>query len=311
MKDAIEFIKHGVLNRQFNEAYTQIHACGDYIQSHNGFITMSHTLMGIGTFAVSSTKLISAIKACGYKPDLSLGDKYITLSRNKFRARLPFSSELNKVKPDKDNIKRIKTPVMDTIKSMYPYISEDASRIWSQSILSKKGYLYVTNNVMIVRAECKLPAGVYPIQLIAAMMKVNKEPTHIAVCDRSITVYYDDTTWIRSSTIAETWPDIIGMFKDIKFKEVPRILDDFRECVEMIEPFVEDDIIQIRDGKMVTPTGEIDDVDLPNMAFSLTIIKKVLAGFERCDLTRYPEPMLVIGENLEGAFMGMMINEQI
>ena len=86
MKEAIEFIKYAVTVKQYDEQLTQIHACGRDIQSFNGKVLMSHPVDGLGIFSVASTKLLSAIKACEYKPEVRVTDKNVILTVHNFRA---------------------------------------------------------------------------------------------------------------------------------------------------------------------------------------------------------------------------------
>lgn len=306
MKEAIEFIKHAVLNRKFDEQLTQIHACGNYIQSYNGIVRMSHPLPDIGEFSVVSTQLLNAIKACNYEPKITLTGKNLIIKRGNFRAQLPYSTDYLPEDAPAGKFQKIKGNMMEEINMLYPFISDDASRGWSQSLMIKKGFMYATNNIIVARVQTKLKNCILPVQLLSVMVRVKKEPTKLLVHSGAITVIYDDDTWICSAVSNEPWPAVDVVFDSLKFKKIRKIPSAFREGIETSAAFCDDDTVVVKDNNIVTNTSTVKEVDSPDCAFSCSNMKKILTTFTHADFSVYPEPMPIKGDGIEGAFVGRL-----
>lgn len=309
MKEAFEFVKHGVVNRQFEETLTQIHACGDYIQTYNGVVTISHPLLGIGSFSSTSTKIISAMEACGWNPDIKINERFITLKNKNVQAKLSYDPTARKDSPTVGKEKSINN-IIKPLSILFPFISDDASRPWSRSVLIRKKLGYVTNNIMVARTKLKLPDMIIPAPAISVLLRIGEEPSRIVQDDKTITFFYDkEYKWVKTKVIAEQWPDIHTIFKQIIKKEVGEIGEEIKKAVAMLSPFIVDDVVLVKDGRIGNDEFSVDlGYKIQNMAFSYTVIKKVLSGFTHMDLSQYPNiiPIANFENDLVGGFMGMM-----
>lgn len=307
MKEAIEFVKHGVLSRKYDEPLSEIHFYSDKVQSFNGKVCMTYPIEDIGTFSVSSTKIISALKACGYNPHINLTEKNVILKRNKFRAMLPYEKSIPEQKFIKGEKVKLKEGFMDKVRQLMPFMSEDASRVWSQSILCRDGYMYVTNNIVAVRTKFKVGLNVtLPVELVSVLVKIDDTPVKLVVTDKRIGVKYANGSWVMSVPNLDEWPGIDQVF-DYKFKKLPVIDSALKEAIETIKDFVVDDIIKITDNTLETEMSTIDGIEAGDCAVSSVNLAKVCKHFTHADFSLYPGTMPLRGDGIQGILAGIMV----
>ncbi len=284
LNKAITFIKHGVLARQFDESLTHIHFTHNNIQSYNGVVAMSYPIDQPHVFSVDSTRLIKAIQACNFAPDLKISEKNVIARGNNFRSILPRLPESLAIKKEKGEKYILPPDLIEKLSKLFPLISDDASRAWSQTILIKKGYAYVTNNIIIARVKLDMPNCILPIELIGVMLKAKESPEYILLGNRNMVVMYPDKKWIQCTRASHKWPDKIDHF--FTKSKPPKVPEGFKDAVETIYPFVDDDdILTVEGGKMSTGTTVIKDIKVPDCSISCSNIRKVLLSFDRVDFT--------------------------
>ena len=306
MKNAIEFVKHGVLNRQFEEPLTEIHAIGDTIQSYNGRVRMSHPLKGIGKFSVGSATFLKAIASCNWEPDIRKTDHNLIIKKGKFRVMLPFNEMYQSQSRGKTK-KRIKLQddFLFSVKQLFPFISEDASREWSQSILIREGFMYVTNNITVIRCPVDLPDCVLPIGLVHVLVKCKLEPSYIQIGKKGVTIDFDNDAWAYGSNTPQDWPAVEHFFKKQKWNKLPEINKGFIDAVELIAPFCTNDELTFTEGKLVTDISEVREVGSPDCCLSSINTQRVLKIFTHADFSQYPKPIPMKGLGIQGIMAGI------
>ena len=132
------------------------HIYAGRIQGQNGWLAIDAPcpeLAGIEA-TVPAERFLKAVDACDGEPKLSLTDTSMTVSRKGFKARIPllphdsFPCVDVSGQPDLTGIE-----LLPTLRRLRSFVSEDASRPWSQGVLCVGNHAYATNNVILVRAQ--------------------------------------------------------------------------------------------------------------------------------------------------------------
>ena len=312
MKEACEFVSIGITNKKFDDELTEIRCFEKHIQSNNGYVYMSHPLdkTTLGNFSVSSNKLLAALKNCEWDPKIKITDSNIILNKDNKRFQLPINNELKYFDLPGGKYKKVKPGLINVIKSLFPLISEDASRPWSQTMCVNDGYVYVTNNVIIGRQPYKMKNCLLPIQVLSAMIKVNKDPVKVQIRDQYIVFVYENDSWILGKLPAEGWPKEAFLVYDIYDEDnMKEFSDTFKSGINSMSGFVTDDVVVFEGGILKTVNDSVVVRDIKQegkAAFSYTMIKKVIENFHSVDFSCYPSPMSIKSDSTEGLFVGMI-----
>lgn len=298
MKTAFSFIKHGILRREFEETLRQVHARGDVIQSWNGIVIMEHPLPGIGTFSVSSEKLIKAIEICDWKPSVTVDKGSVLVKKGKTTIRIQLDSappDLQKAKGDKVQLPE---NFMQAINLVRPFVSEDASRNWACQIKVHGGFMYATNNIVIIRTPIAgVPDAVIPIEMVSVLQKVKDIPKTLIMGKSQIRFNYGNKAWAQCRLHSAQWPAFTELFDKFP-KVVPAFPANLSEVINNLASFCEDDIISVADGVASTSEAKIKGVSVPNCTGSAQHFKRVVGAFTHGD---FSGPLFYLrGKNVEG-----------
>jgi hypothetical protein len=284
MKKAFSFIKHGIIRREFEETLRQVHARGDVIQSWNGVVCMEHPLPGIGEFSVSSEKLIKAIEICEWQPTIKITDASVIVERGKVSIRVAIDSSPPDLKKQKGEKYDIPENFMESINLVRPFISEDASRNWACQVKVSDGYMYATNNIIIVRRKVDMPDCIIPIEVVSILQKLKDNPKTMVIGKSQIRFNYPNKAWLQGRLYSASWPKFKELF-DKSPKKLHKLPTNMKEVINNLAIFCEDDILKVEKKVAFTSEAKIEGLDVPDSCASATHLKKVVEVFTHGDLS--------------------------
>jgi DNA polymerase III sliding clamp (beta) subunit (PCNA family) len=203
--------------------------------------------------------------------------------------------------------------LLKALKTISPFVGDDASRPWSNGILLKGQSAYATNNVALIEywigstfpIVCNVPRAA-----IREMIRINEPPERAMVNDVSISFMYSDGRWIRTSLLDIDWPDL-NKILDVSC-QATAIDELLYEGLDTIKPFVDKlERVYITKGVMSTTLveGEGASFDLPDFphegVYQLRILNLLKSVATSIDFTLYPKPCIFYGDRLRGAIIGM------
>lgn len=203
--------------------------------------------------------------------------------------------------------------LLKALKTISPFIGDDASRPWSNGVLLKGQSAYATNNVSLIEywigstfpIVCNVPRAA-----IREMIRINEPPERAMVNDVSISFMYSDGRWIRTSLLDIDWPDL-NKILDVSC-QATAIDGLLYEGLDTIKPFVDKlERVYITKGVMSTTLveGEGASFDLPDFphegVYQLRILNLLKSVATSIDFTLYPKPCIFYGDRLRGAIIGM------
>lgn len=282
------------------------------IQGGNGIVYIDAPFPhDIPDCTVAASRFLKAVEACDSQPTFGLteGGK-LSIKRNRFRAYLPMLpvADFPRAALTGDEVP-LPPNFLDTIRRLKPFISEDASRIWSMSVLLSEGYAYATNNIILVRCplDWKGRSMALPIQVVDRLLEVDRQPTGCRVGPSHICFSYDDV-WMRSQLVETPWPTVTSIIQEPAQEPVP---DELKQAVEKIQHFCVNDkfpIIKLSDI-VETDQGEqgaaYDGFDLPKAVFHADQLIKALSIATHINFSSYPNPCALRGPDIEGVIVGI------
>jgi len=295
LKDFIDFIKPVLTKSVFYENLLDVHFSGTTAQVSNGSVVAEYPCISKDKFALPGEQFIKAVSACDFRPVFKEHENKVVLNNDRFTATI-YKTDYQWLSPDPKKNKKVKIAddILQKLKILYPFISDDASRTWSQSILAKNGYLYVTNNIVAVRIKCEISRTmVFSADLVKALIQYKQPIKRLDISTRHNVVHYKNGARLVASAVAEKWPEIEKMFpKKFKTKPVP---EELLKGVDLLKPFALDDTLVIQDKTLKTDYGSFENVDLPDCGFSCANMQMALKFFDRINLKT--TPILLKGKN--------------
>src|SRR5690606_38973879 len=144
--------------------------------------------------------------------------------------------------------------LLEALKTVYPFIGNDASRPWTNGVLLRGMSAFATNNVCLVEYWLGVETPIVvnlPKVAITEMLRIGEPPTYAQVHKNSLTFHYPDDRWIRTQLFEINWPDLSKVL-DQPHNAVP-VDERIFEGIEMLKPFADDmGRVYIKDDVMRT-----------------------------------------------------------
>ena len=315
MKEILTLVRGAVSTKDFLPVLTHFHIYNGRVQGSNGHIAIDAPCPELASLdcTVPAERFLKAVDACDGEPKFKLTEGgRLTITKGAFRAILPLAQHdsFPLVQPDKKRT-AIKTPFLPILRSLIPFVGEDASRPWSCGILFKDGYAWATNNVVLARVPYKGLELLLPVFAINELLRIGQEPLSYVNADNWITLYFKEGWWMRVQKLEGQWPDIEKFFPD-KCPKTGVKSPPLYEAVSKILPFCPDPkqpIIETGEKGVSTLDGEmsalVESKGLPVTHFRAEPLLTALQASDYIDLSTYPAPCYWRGNGIEGIIVGL------
>ena len=316
MLKELKFVQGAVAKKDFLPAMTHFVIEDGRVRAYNGMIALSSPLPFDIDCKPKAEPLVKAISNCNETVTLSMTPAgKLRIQSGKFRAFVDcIEEETAHVTPEGQEVQLDGEAVLEALKTIHPFIGDDASRPWTNGVLLRGQSAFATNNVILVEywVGAQFPFTVnVPRQAIREMLRINEPPTHAQVTDKSITFHYSDGRWVRAQLYESEWPDMAKVLD--KQADATTVDQRIFEALTTIKPFADKmGRVFISDGTLSTshdPNVEGASYEIPGLPFAgiynidmLNLLKGVA---ELADFTTYPQPCLFYGQKLRGAIIGM------
>lgn len=310
MRRAINIVRGAVAKNEALPILTHIHVYNGRVQASNGRIVIDTPCPKFKdmNFTVSLKDFVLAIDACDNDPNIVVKESKLTITSGKFKANITMLPEaypvvINDISvANKTNVK-----ILELMKRLLPFVSDNANKAWSCGIFFDKNNAYATNSVVLVTSKCDDIGSVnISSECVEEIIRIGMEPTHILSEPNHISFFFEDETWIRATTLNTNWPNVEPFIP--KSVEGIEITDEFRADLKRVALFSKDNRIHFSANGISDTTGEIvvQDYDLFDSWFNSQYIKSVCNIADRICLSTYPKPCGFIGENIKGMIIGII-----
>lgn len=320
MRKTLNFVKGAVSTKDLVPVLTNFHFYSGRVQGGNGRVTIDAPLDLSGVdITVPAVPFLRAVDACEGSPDLSITDGgKLVMKKGKFRSMLPLSDSTTFPRAEVDltssTLWKPKPGLLKALRTILPLIGQDASRPWACGALFKAGYIYATNNVVMVRIPWAMPDDIcinVPSFAVEELIRVGTEPTGFQFSETSaVFTYENQSMWIKTQLFESKWPDVDKFFTDAALDLVPCGLAD---AVRKVLPFCPDSkhpVITMNEKGVHTAEGDmsasVEDMELPEGRYRAEPLLLVLQQATTIDLTKYPSAVPFAGLNgLQGVVIGV------
>lgn len=320
MLETIKLVAGTVAEKDLVMAFTHIHITDGRIQGMDGKCVAIDAacpqLKGINA-TVPADRFLRAVTACDGEPTITLTEKRLNIKRAGFRATLPLMEHkdypVTSPPPEDGERHPVKAGFVGALRRMKPFISQDASRPWSNGVLLKGGSMYATNNVILVSLPFPAPIDVsLPSAAVEELIRVNQDPQEVLQTEHGTFFIYDNF-WMRVLHSVLPWPDVAGMLDKFDFDALQVIPGQLLDAVRKIAHFHPDPkfpvVIFNKEG-IHTMDGQhkasVEGMELPDGKYRAEIIQLVLNEAIKADFSEYPAPCPFSGmDKLRGMVVGV------
>jgi hypothetical protein len=263
-------------------------------------------------FTLSEEKLAAALSLIAPAEKISESAEFVRMVRGPLSVRLrkldasegffdPFKMSKNAKKAE---------GFLDVLKLVAPFLSEDATRAWSLSVLIKNGYAWSTNNLALVRAPYSSPFGKIALSIPAPAVKLLVELPSIDYIelesDGHITLSSGKLLY-RFAQASSEWPDLEKMF-DAMPKKLPLLPSEMREAAatssRLSDRFTSLSLNKVESqGAALESTYEVA-FEKGEGLFSAKLLTLIADKATHADFSFYPKPIFFRGEGFEGTAIG-------
>jgi len=317
MLKSLKFCAGSVAKKDFVPALTHFVIERNTVRGFNGVLALCSPIPFDIACKPKADSLIKAIALCDETVQLTMTPAgRLSVRSGKFKAFIDcIQEETVHALPEGTIINFDGQALLDGIKTVAPFIGEDASRRWANGILVRDGSLFATNNIVLVQywVGAKFPSVVnIPQPAIKEMLRINEAPLYAQMSENSITFHYGENRWLRTQLYDSLgWPDIAKVL-DRASEQKPIDLDIFKG-LELLKPFVDklgtiifsEQHIRTHDG-----LGEGSEFDVSTLIaqegrYNIEMLDLLKGRANTIDWGGYPGPCMFQGDKLRGAIIGM------
>lgn len=317
MLNNLKFVQGAVSQKDFIPSMTHFQIKGGRVTAYNGIIALSSPLGFDIDCNPKAETLVKAIDKCDGTIVLNLtSTKRLSVKSGSFRAVIDcLDTDLPDLQPEGEYQEIPDSKDLKNIfKTLYPIISEDASRPWSMGLLLDNNSFFVTNNVILIQywAGFSLQNRVnIPRAAIKEVIRIKENPIAIQLSDNSLTFHYKNERWLKTQLIDSQWPSVTALL-DLENVNYRQINKDLFKAIESLKPFTDNlDRVYFHDRQLATSKileecSSFDVNGLPNNGcFVGDMLLKLQGIADEVDWSFYPKHCPFKGENIRGIIAPM------
>lgn len=323
MLDALKFVQGAVSKKDYVPILTHFQINAGRVTGFDGKMCLSAPIALDIDCCPHALTFVKAIEACSETVQLNMTSSgRLSVRSGKFRAHIMCgdATAYPESLPEGERVNIDDIDLLGTLKTLYQFTAEDASRPWAAGILLDGPYACATNNVIAAQVWLKayFPYRVcVPRFAIAELLRIGEEPVSVQLTGNSITFHYSDARWLRTQLNAHEWPDIGKMLDDLHDPRASmyELGSEFFEALESLRPFLGPyNQIFITDEGVSTAQEEGASVDLknyPRCSFNARMLALLEGTVDKVNLDAFaagrPCAFFADAKNLRGAIAGMRI----
>jgi DNA polymerase III sliding clamp (beta) subunit (PCNA family) len=310
----LKFVQGAVAKKDFMPALTHFRIQNGTVRGYNGSLALCSPIPLDMTCTPKADSLVRAIANCNETVSLALTPAgRLAVRSGSFKAFIDcVDGEVPHVEPDGEEVQAFDgKALLAALKVLQPFVSDDASRPWSNGVLLHGQSAFATNNVVLVEywLGSNFPSINLPRNAIKEIVRIGEAPVRAQANDYSITLHYAGGKWIRSNLLSTEWPDLSRV---LNVESNASAIDNMIfEGLRTIKPFADKTgRVLFQEGRMATHEQEDQGaafectVPLPAGVYSIEMLELLEGVAVKADWSLYPKPAMFFGERLRGAVIG-------
>ena len=313
----LKFVQGAVAKKDFVPALTHFVIEGGTVRGYNGMLALCSPIPFDIECKPKAESLVKAIANCSETVQLALTPAgRLSVRSGKFKAFVDCHPDVHTphIMPEGDIVVIDGSALLKGLKTVYPFIGDDASRPWSNGVLLLGQSAFATNNITLVEywVGTSFPTPInIPRAAIKELLRVNEPPESVQMTDSSISFHFSGGRWLRTQLFETKWPDLAKVLNR-ESHPVP-LNPKLFEALETVKAFTDKSgrIVFRGDGKIATHDDEaegagyeVEDFNHTGV-YNIEMLKLLEGPCDKIDWSPYPNPCMFFGDRLRGAIIGM------
>jgi DNA polymerase III sliding clamp (beta) subunit (PCNA family) len=323
MLSALKFVQGAVADTDYVPVLSCFSISYGYIRAFDGHVALCSPVSLDLRVAPNAAQFRRALKACEDTPQLTVTpDGLLYIQAGAFSAYIDCSADaFPSIAPEGVAVQlptaspQWKTKLISSLKRLLPFVARDTSKPWANGVLMRGCSAYATNNYALAEVWLgfELPNAVnIPRHAIEELVRIGEEPTHLQVCQSSVTFHFSGNRWMRTQNGPTDWPDVSRL---LSIQSNPVALPPaLFKALATLDPFAnESRCICLRDGTVSTSehVNAGASVKVPGLhsrgLFSLDQLRLLDGMATHADLAQSEhQPCAFYGEGVRGVIVGMV-----
>lgn len=334
LTDSLKFVQGAVAKKDFLPAMTHfaitVDERGGFVRAYNGALALGSPIAFDVACTPKASELVPAIANSPGVISLSMTEAgRLRVSSDKGYKRFVECVEETTahVNPEGTRVDFDGEAVLKALRTVEPFIGNDASRPWATGVLLSGSSAYATNNVCLIQylltvdvmgeqRPITLPFVVnLPRAAILEMLRINATPTHAQMTENNMTFHYPNGRWLRTQLLETKWPDMDRIFGDHTREQAKPVNEELFDVLERLKSgadksgrvYFEGDTVCVKNehkeikGEMTVPGLGMNGI------FQISMLQLLQGVATHADLSTYPNPCIFYGDRLRGAIIGMRL----
>ncbi len=249
--EAIQFV--GTALKEAGQPFeTHIYLNNNWAIANNGVLAVGCPISWPSLATPNFFMFANALAKCGQNWELKRTDTGLDISAGKFRAIVPCCDPVLITLPTVDQpIAVITNAFRDALSTVTMLANDNAQSVIEASILMNGQTIVGTDRTIIIEAfhGCDLPPGLaLPKAFAVALGKIGKNLKSFGFSDNSITIYFEDDSFIKTQLYNSDWPDVNQILnRGSNPLPVPKGLWD---GLAAVMPFSPDNLVHFNSGSI-------------------------------------------------------------
>lgn len=315
MLSCLKFVQGAVAKKDLLPALTHFRIENGTVRGYNGTLALCSPIPLDIECTPKAEPMVRAIGNCDDTVAMTLTPAgRLSIKSGAFKAFVDcVEGDTPHVDPEGEFFDMDGVALLTALKTVWPFVGDDASRPWTNGVLLRGQSAFATNNVTLVEywIGSAFPHSVnIPRAAIKEMLRIDEAPIKAQMAENSITFHYLDGRWIRTQLYTTDWPDLAKVL-DKPCTPVP--MDErLFGALTKIKSFVDKNgrvligggRVRTHDDDNIGATVEIPDLQWDGI-FNIEMLKLLEGVVTTIDWSAYPAPCLFYGDRLRGAIVGM------
>lgn len=318
----LQYIIGAVARKDLEPALCHLTIRGGRATAFGGRLAMSSPIACDLDVRPHARSLVKAVQACDNEAitlAMTAGGR-LTVRAGKFRAHvdcLPQDAPVYEIAPAGEYFD-VTDDFLDSITTLAPFMSVDASRQWAQGLKIGHHSTYATNNIILAQRwhGAQFPAEVIiPADAVNELIRVKEKPLGVQFNDSSMTFFFANKRWLCTSLLSGDqggWGNVDRVFDaNTDASALEPVPQGFYAALDTLKPFLNDRglIYMLGDRLATAPEdGEGAALDCPvaqGPIFHAAQLRSLEKVATKVNFAMYPKPCYFVGEKLRGVILGL------
>lgn len=179
----------------------------------NGILTLATPIDTDIKACPNTLKLLNALSKCDDKTQITQLANTISIKSGRYSASIPcVDPELIVIEPPTPIMLAMTDDIRPALSIVGEIVSDTAPRMVFASVLLRNGSAVATDGNIIFEAwhgqYIPDPGVVFPKTFVTVLSKITKKIVGISATVTTATVYFEDTSWLRTQLYTEQYPNV-------------------------------------------------------------------------------------------------------